>query len=346
MMAGVMATFAWMPRAHACTCTIDGIWDADPKDNSTGVALNRALVVQGVFKSGTAKLEDAQGVPVEVTVREGPVATCPGTSAELVPKAALKPNARYVIRVEALYPGAESTSISFTTGTERLPERTLDAPRAQASVLRDAPEAMCGPGGRVFLCLGSDGKKDLELIVRKGDKILLRAVPPHISNDASYVFVDEPDCIELRRTAPNGQRSEPTTICGAALKARAWREDDSKQGVVPCRDGVIGAGEVEPIADQDAGVTELSGRAGAPAIAGATALAAAGASAGATGAAGSGGAKAPTAPTPAQQKPPASDSGCAVSAAPVSGSDAVPAAFSLLLSLAFRRRAARWCSIY
>lgn len=250
-------------RAAACSCLGTPIHHSDPKDGASDVALNQALFVEGVFKPSTVRLEEEGGKPVAFELNAGPWPGCPGTSADVLPKLPLAPNTRYVLRVEPLYPAAvspgESASIHFTTGAAMLPDEALDAPRGAASVLFDAPQAMCGDSNTVYVCLGLADADDVELIMRRGREVLLRTTTL-VQDDAAYAIKQMPDCVELRRRSKTGKRSEPTTICDDALHARRWVTADSMRQVVQCRDGVIGtqepvdtAGASPPVPMSDAG---------------------------------------------------------------------------------------------
>ena len=252
-------SLAWAPaRALACTCLPKPIHRSSPKADAVDVALNQALALEGVFVPGSITLEDANGASVEFLLNEGPWPGCQGVSADVLPKAPLKPNTRYVLRVKPRYPDALSKSeapdsISFTTGTKSLPDdQALAPPTGTASVLRNGPPTMCG-GQTVFMCLGIDDPTDVELIIRRGDEILLRTTTL-VLNDGLYATDQVPDCVELRRRSGTGRRSEPLEICGDALGIRAHRDSDSVQQVVQCRGGVIGR-EVEesPKVAPDAG---------------------------------------------------------------------------------------------
>jgi hypothetical protein len=62
-----------------------------------------------------------------------------------------------------------------------------------------------------------------------------------VQDDGSYALEEQPDCIELRRRAADGRRSEPAKICDAELLARDYRASDSKQnGWAECKGGVLG----------------------------------------------------------------------------------------------------------
>jgi hypothetical protein len=217
---------------------------SDPADGARDVPLNKALALDGVFLPASVRLEDESGNAVDFELNAGPWPGGHGTSADVLPKAPLQPNTRYTLHVDALYATegepAESTSVRFTTGTEMLPDPTLEPPTGTAAVVFGGPKDMCGDG-EVYACLGVDEAKpdDLELILRRGDDVLMRTTSL-VLDDALYGVSDVPDCVELRRRAPTGKRSAPLRICGETLAARRWVASDSRQGVIACEDGVIG----------------------------------------------------------------------------------------------------------
>jgi len=332
----VSAALAWISpqRAAACSCLPTPIHASEPDDGERDVALNQAIFIEGVFRADSARLEDESGRVVELERNAGPSPGCPGTSADLIPKSPLAPNTRYVVRVEPLFPRSVSpdqpSSLSFTTGTEMLPEVSLEPPHATASVLFDGPGAMCG-GSKVYTCLGIHDPDDVELIARRGDEVLLRTTTL-VRNDALYGLADVPDCVELRRRARTGRRSAPVTICGDALHARKWVASDSVQQVVQCRDGMIGAsGAQAPGASEADPGRAGSNTAGAHAETGSGAKAGVGAETGAARAGKLAGSHA-TDPGP----PPSAAGGCAATGGRgLSGADVL--AFLALIAATRRR---------
>lgn len=231
--------------ARACECVATPIYRSDPVEGATDVALNQALMIEGVFAPASVKLLDDRGQAVPFELNAGPWPGCPGTSADVLPREPLKPNASYVLRVEALLPEAVAEGakeLHFTTGTRSLPDETLAPPRIRASVLRDAPVAMCGIGQTTFACIGPEAQDGVELIMRRGEQILLRTTTL-VQADGLYSLTDVPDCIELRRRARTGKRSAPVSVCGEALEVRAWTKADSPGGSPACHDGAIGAAQ-------------------------------------------------------------------------------------------------------
>ena len=137
-------------------------------------------------------------------------------------------------------PNPEASTRSFTTGTTMLPEVELERPRGSAAVVFDGPEAMCGVAITAYTCLDTDATNDLELILRRGQQVLMRTTTL-VQDDGLYGVKQPPDCVELRRRARTGKRSAPLLICGDALSARPWIASDSRQGVIECHNGVIGS---------------------------------------------------------------------------------------------------------
>jgi hypothetical protein len=267
-------------RALACTCAVTVFTQSDPKNHAQSVALDAAPYLQGAFDASTLELQDERGTSVDFTLQQGPRVGCQGAWAELQPKRALQPNTRYTIRVEPLYPDSfppseRTHTLTFTTGDGPLPEQHLEPPRlAHASVVYAA--LYCG-GTSVSMCIGGLGEpmpKDIEVIARRDDQVLLRVIGGLV-DDGLYGLDDVPTCVELRRRAANGRRSEPITICGAALGARDPRPSDYQSMVLQCRDGVIGgpsatpagAGAVDDAGADDAGANDAGQ--GAPPDAGA-----------------------------------------------------------------------------
>jgi hypothetical protein len=255
------AALAAPPQAAACSCIGTPIHHSQPLHGATEVPLNQAILVEGVFDRSSVRLEDEDGQPVEFELNAGPWPGCPGTSADVIPKAPLAPNTRYTLSVGPLYPPVDtgdSSSLSFTTGTDVHPDTALEPPSGgQASVVFDGPEPMCG-GGTVYTCLGVDETEGIELIVRRGEEVLMRTTTL-VQDDGMYVVPSVPDCVELRRRAPTGKRSAPLMICGDALNARPWVASDTWQVATQCQDGVIGA----PASAGDAGAPMPAGS-GAP----------------------------------------------------------------------------------
>jgi hypothetical protein len=285
-------------------------WETDPVDGATGVELNRAISMEGAIWPGSPRLENERGEQVESTLHDGPQGFCSSRSARLVPKKPLSPNTRYVVKVIRANSSDETGSFEFTTGTETLPEVTLERPELRADVVRGTPNfGGCNVtpfGERGQLCLDvARTEEDLELTVLHGGDVVLRAAGKRVSYslyDQGYWFGENPDCIELRRIAPNGQRSEPATLCGAELDGSAWPDRENSETWMQCHRGLekrdnsadAGVGDDD---DSDAGDAVSGGK--------------------------------------------ASNSGCSALAAPASAYDATLAALSLALSLVCRRRVTR-----
>lgn len=177
----------------------------------------------------------------------------------MIPKEPLAANTRYTIRVVASFPEALSSSqqtaaVSFTTGDSELADETLRPPPfTTASFLRGAPD--CGGPRVAMACIGGlerQSPKDHELIAWHGDKILMRTTS-YVRAVGNYGLDEVPDCIELRRRAPDGRRSETTKICGADLLTRDFQQTDLTDDWVPCKGGILGDPSVYND-DADAGV--------------------------------------------------------------------------------------------
>ncbi|HEY6877908.1 MAG TPA: Ig-like domain-containing protein [Polyangiales bacterium] len=262
----VVGSVAGANKADACSCVTRPIDRSTPTDGATGVALNQAIAIDGSFRTSSVRLEDEQGEPVAFALNAGPGPGCPSISADVVPLAPLKPNTRYVLHVESDsdYPPERKGELHFTTGTEMLPDLPLATPHVDVSVVRDAPEAMCGLPHTVFACVGVEQADDLELIMRRGDEILLRTTTL-VQDSGQYSLSAVPDCVELRRRSPTGKRSAPHSICGDALQVRAWTATDSPDGFVSCQAGTIGASHPVDREHEDEGCA--LGSRGAPSLA-------------------------------------------------------------------------------
>ncbi|HTU61787.1 MAG TPA: hypothetical protein VMF89_25195, partial [Polyangiales bacterium] len=89
------------------------------------------------------------------------------------------------------------------------------------------------------------------VIARSNDTVLARNTLDLLDTNL-YELKTPPTCVEIRRRAINGQRSEPTVICGAALGGRPSVPSDQQGSIfIVCNDGRIGAGRNE---EEDAGV--------------------------------------------------------------------------------------------
>ena len=81
-------------RAAACSCLATPIYRSDPANGAGDVALNQAIMLEGVFMPAGIRLEDEAGNPVEFELNAGPWPGCAGTSADVIPKRPLAPNTR------------------------------------------------------------------------------------------------------------------------------------------------------------------------------------------------------------------------------------------------------------
>ena len=268
VLAVAMCTITGVPaQVWACSCNPEPLYSTIPKTGAAGVPLDIAPVLEGPFDASSLSFADESGKAVEFTLALGPQVGCMGGWAEVLPKQRLAPNTRYTLKVSALYPESLSrdhrvASLSFTTGDSELPDEPLARPTlSAASVMRGAPD--CGGVPVVMACLGRVKPAEpshVELLMRRGSDILLRTTH-FIQSDVAFGLKEVPDCIELRRRAIDGRRSEPATICGDALPVSDFTPaDKNSNGWVTCKDGLIGAAadsgathaDAMP-ADQDAG---------------------------------------------------------------------------------------------
>ena len=233
-------------RVWACTCATKPISHSQPANDSTDVPMDIAPMLEGPFDPTTIGFADERGVELEFELVQGPRVGCLGAWAELLPKQPLRANTRYTIRVGALDPVGLPAServdmLTFTTGAAPTPDEEIAPPQlTAASVLRGAP--VCGGRPENVTCIAGleqPDPADLELIARRGDEILLR-ISSFIGEGGNYITEEAPDCIELRRRAPNGRRSEPVRICGEELLVRDYREGDlDENDWVTCEEGVL-----------------------------------------------------------------------------------------------------------
>jgi hypothetical protein len=226
------ASAASVSPVRACSCVITALYQSDPANGATGVPLNQALAIEGVFAPSSVRLQNERGEAVPFELNAGPWPACEGTSADVIPREPLQPNTRYTLRVDALYPDAyeppqATATLEFRTGTTSLPEISLAVPSLSATVVRDGPPAMCGTGTHT-VCIGTSDSAGTELIMRRGSTVLLRTTTL-VRDSGSYALAEIPDCIELRRRAPTGKRSEPFRLCGDDLRVQGWTKDDNDE---------------------------------------------------------------------------------------------------------------------
>ena len=252
-------------RASACSCDPAPLYRTIPGADARDVPVDIAPVLEGPIDPASIKLTDDSGTAVEFTLETGPRVECLGGWAEVLPKQHLAPNTQYTIRANALY-GGSVASLSFTTGDSELPDEPLAKPQlTAASVMRGVPD--CGGGRRTAACLGGvekNARDNIELLMRRGDEILLRTTT-FIQDDGPYGLTKEADCVELRRRARDGRRSEPVKLCGDQLPVGDFPPIRSTSDWPSCHDGMLvlnsasgptdaGAGA----SDQDAGVEPAS----------------------------------------------------------------------------------------
>jgi hypothetical protein len=232
------------PVARACSCGPWAIAGSVPENGARDVPINQALVVEGRLIAESIKLEDMNGNPVAFDLEQGPTPGCPGTWAELLPRAPLAPMTQYRIVVASDAPfviDPDRDSLTFTTGTQVLPEQNLTPPKGRASVVEGLPQSdsSCGPTV-VAACVDLEDYAGVELVARRAGQIITRWLFSEDSLDPLFGFDVVPDCLEFRRRAVTGQRSESLTICGEALGTRSAVASDMSLQVVLCRAGVIG----------------------------------------------------------------------------------------------------------
>lgn len=240
--------------AHACQCLATAIYRSNPVDGTDNVPLNKALLVEGVFVEDSVTLENAAGEAVAFTLNAGPTPSCAGTWAELVPKQPLAPHAKYTIRVRPIYPDpgydAGPPSLSFTTGADMLETQVLETPKGNASVVLGGPNWGGCASTNAMACVSVEPRQNIEMLALAGERVLLRWLLPEEA-ELTFGFEVAPDCVELRRRDSTGNRSAPLKICGKALGTRAYRDSDTKDFGIICRDGVIGAtGESTDVSDK------------------------------------------------------------------------------------------------
>lgn len=230
--------------AHACSCLASAIYRTDPVDGSENVPLNKGLVVEGAYVQESLVLENSAGKPIEHTMFAGPTPGCAGTWAEVVPNQPLAPNTKYTIRVKPIYAGNDPDSgtntVTFTTGTEMLPNEELKAPAAKASIVLGVPDrGSCGSTAAMS-CIAIEDREDVEIVASVGERVTMRWLLP-TSGDLTFGFAEAPTCLEFRRRSATGKRSAPFKVCDEQLGARKYLESDADGFGVACHDGVFGS---------------------------------------------------------------------------------------------------------
>lgn len=242
--------------ARACTCsnTVNAML---PAAGAQGVYLDIAPVfAAGFVAPETIRWTSATGTAVDFEVRTGFQGPCSGLF-ELIPRAALEPNTRYVIdaqlaNVDPASPEAAQRRIEFTTGSERTPELPLAVPSAVLSVVyleesRGSCESLahaCAAVGDAYTEIATRlGDEPLSFTIVRGDVALASFAPER---------ADPNLCVDLRTRDPAGRRSAAQTLCGEQLRARAAVESDF-DGLTPiCKGGRFG-GDAEASAPADDG---------------------------------------------------------------------------------------------
>jgi hypothetical protein len=269
LLLSVACTYLWPARSDACSCISDAIYRSEPEAGASDVALNQAILIDGAYVADSIAFEDAEGRAVEYDATLGPTPTCPGTSAVLVPRAPLRPDNRYAIRVQPMFPESEMppamATLSFTTGSSVLAESELEPPTAIASMISETPMSglACG-SGQFTTCVAVDGFDDVELLARRGDEIIMRWMMQ--GREGSFIFESAPDCMEFRRVGPTGKRSAVVAICDQQLSPRPFRPSDLQDDFVQCREGKVGSDAIAtPAAPSDDAPTGMAAAAGSSA---------------------------------------------------------------------------------
>jgi hypothetical protein len=249
LIGAVALAATWAPtHAHACTCDPSPIYEfhTDPKDGATDVPVNFAPVLMGVFVPGSVTVEDELGQTVDVTVNEGPApGGCPATWAEIIPKQPWGVRTTYTVRVKAKYPtaGLGKDNYVFVTGADSLPDPDLAAPKSRVSMLTGfPPDGAACTAFTTKTCVNVEGqtedKRDIEVIVRRGDTLLMRSLM--WTNDSDFAFDEQPDRLELRRRSPTGKRSNAVILSGEDLPARKLSNPSGGWSTWPqCKGGVF-----------------------------------------------------------------------------------------------------------
>lgn len=279
LIATASPVWLWSAGALACTCSTMPIYASVPAHEAQDVAINQAVVVDGVFSEDSIVFESADGTAIEFDLISGPAPTCPGTSALLVPRGPLSPKTRYTVRVTPLFPeGLEEkdSRLSFTTGTRTLPDdEPKPPPAAIASVISGTPDdgASCGGGG-FYTCADVEDFENVEVLATRGGAILMRWRA--LDRENSFAFDVSPDCIEFRRVSATGRRSAPLSLCGEHILRRPFRSSDMGEHWIECHMGRVGTDANAPgpvagaggmntpqVSEADAGQAESASDAGA-----------------------------------------------------------------------------------
>lgn len=235
-------------RSRACTCVPDAILASEPADGARDVPIDVAPIIEGPFEPDSVTLAEEDGAAVVFELNTSPGTTsCTGGNAELRLAADLEPDTTYVLRAENA--DGDTTTVRFSTGSKRVPERELDAPEVRATfiegnLIRDSCSL------EIFGCVAAPGTPQVEVIGTRGDDVLFRAFT------GVDLYIDHlehaPDCIEVRERDAAGRRSEPTTLCGDDLPFRPARASDFPDTALDCHGGMIGPGDGADAGTQEA----------------------------------------------------------------------------------------------
>lgn len=229
-MAGLMTAAVPAP-ATACSWLAEAIKSSLPASGASDVPIDVAPIIRGHGDPTLLRWETQAGEPVEFDVRVGQSASfTEGTTAELVPRAQLRPNTAYVVHAR-LTPdyGSEEERLEFTTGVATADAGLSAAPSLAATVLNTEP-GMCTSDNTASCIFGGHTQLLLEVLDADG-KELVRDV---VAGDV-LTYVTDPHCIRVSTRSASGRVSAATELCGAELKiGRARNELD---GTHPCRGG-------------------------------------------------------------------------------------------------------------
>jgi hypothetical protein len=224
-------------RVSACQCAqLAAIQLSEPRANSTGVPLDIAPIIEGMFDPATVAFERADGTPVPFELRTLRSLNFCADQAELLPTNPLQPNTSYVIRAEHRHAADAPTEVRIETGTSRLPAEALSEPEVTASLVILAGEWIgCGlevPNDTAG-CISVEGAR-AEVIIPLANGTSIRS----FVTGATYLNpFGSPlqGCLEVRARDAAGRRSEPKRVCADQLSIRHQRAGSGLE----CVDGVF-----------------------------------------------------------------------------------------------------------
>jgi hypothetical protein len=221
---GVLLAFP--PRtAHACSWPGKAILSSLPHPGDVDVATDVAPIIRGYWEKSSVKWEAEDGTPVEfdLTSHVG-VSMMEGEVAELVPRAPLQPNTRYVIRAWPMGGGnldPDLERLEFKTGSEPASTEGLMPPSLELTVLTDFVSGCISAAA--IGCMNAGDSSILVEIDDPNGNLLMRDV---VTGDVTAHIPKAAGCGRAWTRSASGQLSEVTELCGSARSARKFRMGD------------------------------------------------------------------------------------------------------------------------